>query len=699
MKKSIILILSAAAVTLSACDKFLNVTPTNKVAADAIVSSPAGIQAFLANLYYRMPIEGFDFTCESKPCQDQGYRDGFHFNDGAPNNSGRYTWVLTDDCMGSELNEIPADHTYMWWDTAFELLHDLNQFYEMIPTLTSVGEETRKELEGQSWFIRGQIYFALARRYGGIPIIESVGDLYGDPEKLKIPRATEVDTRNYILSCFDKAAAMLSETDNGYHTMATKWTALAYKSRAALHAASLAKFWKEAPLTGQAVDEGLVGGFTKADQDRWYTECMACSKALIDSKQFSLYMPTPDTPEEATENYIRMFQKPEDALCESIFVRGFNKKGRKNGTNQDVWGQPAQTGGAWPHPGRMNPTLAFAENFETYDNPGQSVKFVTYTGDTFDYDGYNASHVYRKFDDPLEMFAGKDARLAAITILPGSMWRNVKIVIQAGVVDMDGKIHMSVDGDIKKQYKGWDGEIHYQFGAADNKFFSGFSRNLGNNTRTGFGFKKYMNPEFVSSGSVWNESTTDWIDIRYAEILLDYAEAYVESGLSDDGTVIDGALAALCLNATRRRAAFKTDLPVTVENVQRERRAELGMENARNWDLVRRREYHKIFNSYRHGSLSPVLDLRDGKTFFVREYVQSATNKLIFKERYYYRGIPGWTVSGLIKNPQQSYRHASEQGYQMVFPASARGPFRGLYGRQLRAAQYRRFRPRGRYQR
>lgn len=645
MKKTAYIILILAAALSTGCKGFLDVTPTNKVSADEVVSSPEGIQAFLANLYYRMPIEAFDFTCESRPCPDQGYRDGFHFNDGAPNNSGRYTWVLTDDCMGSELCEVPGDNCYQWWDTAFELLHDLNEFTALIPGLNSVDETTRTELEGQSWFIRGQIYFALARRYGGLPIIEEVGDI-NDIESLKIPRSTEVATWDYVIGCFDKASKMLSDQDNGYHTMATRYTALAYKSRAALHAASLAKFWDRCPLTGEAVDKKMVGGFTPEDMNRWYQACLDCSKELIESGKFSLYMPNPSSPEEATDNYIHMFQKPEDALCESIFVKGFYKKGRKFGTNQDVWGQPAQTGGAWPHPGRMNPTLAFAENFETYDRPGESVQFVTYDGDRFDYDGYNGSRPYRKFDDPQEMFAGKDARLAAVTILPGSIWRNTKIVIQAGVVDMDGKIHMDRAGDMKAQYMGWDGEVHYQFGAADNKFFSGYSTNLGNNTRTGFGFKKYMDPNFVSSGSVWNESTTDWIDIRFAEILLNYAEAYAESGLGDAG------LARECLNRTRRRAGHTVDIDPTPENVQRERRAELAMENARNWDLVRRREYHQIFDSYRHGSLAPILDLRDGKYFFVREYVQY-TGPLKFKDKFYYRGIPGWNVSGLVKNPQQ----------------------------------------------
>ena len=75
------------------------------------------------------------------------------------------------------------------------------------------------------------------------------------------------------------------------------------------------------------------------------------------------------------------------------------------------------------------------------------------------------------------------------------------------------------------------------------------------------------------------------------------------------------------------------------------------MENARNWDLVRWREYHTIFDSYRPSSLAPILDLRDGKFFFVREYVQQ-TSPLIFNRKYYYRSIPGRNVNHLVNNPE-----------------------------------------------
>jgi len=641
MKKTFIFSAAFAVLVSVASCSYLDVQPTDKVSADALFSSEKGIEAFLANLYYQMPIEAFDFNPTTTP---SGYSQGFHYNDGDPNNNGRFAWVLTDDCIGSQHQDCGGTGDYGWWTPAYQLNNDVNSFMSSIASLTTISDEVKEELLGQAWFVRGQLYFALARRYGGVPIIEEVGDM-NDIESLKVPRRTEVETWDYVLRCFEEAASRLSVDGNGYNTKANKWVAFAYRSRAALHAASIAKYWDEAPLSGPAVDQALVGGFTYEDMKRYYKICIDACDSVINSGRYSLYCPTPSTPEEATENILHLFQKPEDALCESIFVKGFTKKGRKFGSNQDSWGNPAQTGGAWPHPGRYNPSLEFAENFERYDKPGKSAKFVTYEGDNYDYDGYINTRNYLQFDDPMTMFEGKDARLAATVILPGSIWKKTKIVIQGGVITTSGEVKMDVNGDIKAEYKGSDGKTYYQFGANEQKFFSGFSTNAGNNTRTGFGFRKYLDPSYESSGSVWNESTTDWMDIRYAEILLNYAEAWAESGIGDSGRAKE------CLNKTRRRAAHMTDIEPTLENILRERRAELSMENARTWDLIRRREYHKVFDGYKRGSLTPVFDLRTLKYIFVREYVQK-TDWMRFQDRLYYKSIPGNGNNGCVQNPQ-----------------------------------------------
>ena len=56
-------------------------------------------------------------------------------------------------------------------------------------------------------------------------------------------------------------------------------------------------------------------------------------------------------------------------------------------------------------------------------------------------------------------------------------------------------------------------------------------------TVSGFLIRKYLNPE--QKNTTWNQSVTDWIDIRYAEVLLNRAEAAME--LAAVGSVTDDA--------------------------------------------------------------------------------------------------------------------------------------------------------------
>ena len=67
-----------------------------------------------------------------------------------------------------------------------------------------------------------------------------------------------------------------------------------------------------------------------------------------------------------------------------------------------------------------------------------------------------------------------------------------------------------------------------------------------------------------------------YIDMRLSEIYLNYAEAVVENG-SGKG---DAALAKKYMNALRKRAAHTDEIPLTLENVLKERRIELAFEGS-----------------------------------------------------------------------------------------------------------------------
>lgn len=104
--------------------------------------------------------------------------------------------------------------------------------------------------------------------------------------------------------------------------------------------------------------------------------------------------------------------------------------------------------------------------------------------------------------------------------------------------------------------------------------------------KTGFTFRKY------SDINDWNNqaSTMDYMILRYAEVLLIYAEARFEL----DEKISDADL-DLTLNRTRARGGLPklTNEFVTAnalnmrEEIRRERRVELAQEGHRYWDLIR----------------------------------------------------------------------------------------------------------------
>ncbi|GAB2787239.1 RagB/SusD family nutrient uptake outer membrane protein [Rhabdobacter roseus] len=104
--------------------------------------------------------------------------------------------------------------------------------------------------------------------------------------------------------------------------------------------------------------------------------------------------------------------------------------------------------------------------------------------------------------------------------------------------------------------------------------------------KTGFGAKKYFN----ASDFATRQALLDRVLIRYAEVLLTYAEATFER----NGTISDADL-DLTINLLRQRgnvaklsnAFVQANGLAMREEIRRERRVELAQENLRYWDLIR----------------------------------------------------------------------------------------------------------------
>jgi hypothetical protein len=264
--------------------------------------------------------------------------------------------------------------------------------------------------------------------------------------------------------------------------------------------------------------------------------------------------------------------------------------------------------------------------------------------------GFSLDTDYIEYNDPSEAFARKDARFQAHVVYPGATFRNEKMVIQGGIIDDKGNVTFYTQREVEV-----GGNKYYTFGAENDANFSGFyemtNTNAGNWYNTGFGIAKFLDP----SGALLY-SVNPWPDVRYAEILLTYAEAVAESGLGDK------TLAKQCLNDVRHRAAFKDDIDLTVDNVLHERRVELAFENDLSYTLLRRREFaFGAANGLRKHALVPTLDLRDGtpKYILVRANVYhgdvyASTNGLYINDyRAYYAGVSNWQKNDITPNPSQ----------------------------------------------
>lgn len=661
MKKNILSIFSLCALMgLSGCNAFLELEPLDKVSPEQLLETEGGVKALLANIYTMIPMEDFNYR-PNAGFNQRGY-DGV--------NETTNLAFLTDEATRSDGGVGIGYEGFNYWP--YGDIRQVNIFMQNVEKAKEAGTISVADADrmtGEAHFARAYMYYGLVKRYGGVPLIDKVQDddyANGGPGAVAVPRSTELDTWKFVLNECTLAAATLPDATSGSDLYrVTKWAAYALKSRVALHAASVAKYWNLAPLAGEAVTQKLVGGMTSADADAFYKECIEASKSLIENSGKSLYKPAPATVKEAASNFQALFLNDQNE--EVIFSKAY-LNGTTNTNQGHSYAQfnilPQVNPGALKY-GRFNPMLEIVDLFEDYtdDGTGKSAKIVTRTDGNEDayipnfHNMNNASVVntlmsvpFVKYNDLYEPFANKDARLLASVVVPGSSYAGTEIIIQGGFIK-DNNSYVAYSNESTQK----NGTTYYALGAEGETMFSGFNNvNSGedaNWTATGFGVRKYM-PEGESMSPDRLSSTTSYIDMRLAEVYLNYAEAVVENGSG----LGDKELAENYLNALRRRAGHTDRISLTLENVLKERRVEMAFEGKRFWDMNRRREFHTEFSNNRiRKALVPMLDLRGAEPKYVFARVNYFGDETrggrTFQNINYYRGIPNIATNGLVQNP------------------------------------------------
>lgn len=592
------ILVSALVMALSfySCD-YLDVPPINIIQDDAIFNSESGITSYMTTLYYDLPIEDFRYT-------QQGFNVSGKGQGRLPNVSG--------EAMCSSSDDISTIGDGTWWGCwDYGKIRRVNYFLKNFPAYKSNFQNTvlADAWMGEAHFIRAYCYFAMVKRYGGVPILREPQEYVGDIESLKVPRDTEKACYDFIAEDLDEAFRLLPDNEEILGKgRATKYAALALKSRAMLYAGSIARY-------GTVDLNGLVG-IDKALANDYFELAYKAVKELEKSKRFSLYRKNSDKEKNFAELFLAE-DSPENIFCK-YFQRNVNAHG------WDVYFVPYQYRGNG-FSSNMNPTLEFVEMFEHKD--GTPANFAERAKDTY-------------FDDPSELFQNMDARFGGSIIYPNAIFKGEPCSIQKGLIIEDGSKKENATNYEEAVYTANDGQVYHIVGKSGSGNYSG--------NMTGFFMRKYLNENMPQSEVIENYSEQHWIEFRYAEALLNGAEVAVEMGQH-----LDDAL--LWINDIRSRANIKqlslSDL--TVDKVRHERRIELAFENHTYWDLRRWRIADKEIETKQYTGLCPYFDINKQKYIF--EEVAANKYYYTFDVKMYYERIPDGEIAKNEKLKQNPY--------------------------------------------
>ena len=222
------------------------------------------------------------------------------------------------------------------------------------------------------------------------------------------------------------------------------------------------------------------------------------------------------------------------------------------------------------------------QSFEKLDNTFSPIETI------------NSDGTPRYYSSITDVFKNRDARLAATVILPGESFKGKLVDVWAGYILSNGTVFTAANSSVLRALPGTTENV--QVVGSD-----GPIDGLAFRTQTGFYNRKYLDP-IPQSGTRGRGSDLPFIRYRYAEILLNAAEASFELG--------DFSKASFFINQVRSRAGFTIPITLNSDNgfdrIANERRVEFAFEGHFLFDMKRWR----IANSVWDGSKMTTTDLR-----------------------------------------------------------------------------------------
>lgn len=450
--------------------------------------------------------------------------------------------------------------SFLRWDPLYKNIRNLNVLLaniDDVPVETANDEALLERMKAEAYFIRAFDYTNLLRSYGGVILVDEPFELGEDFSDIK--RSSVDETLDFILRDIEKAIAGLPEKGGIEQGRATKGAAGALKSR-------LLSFCSGELMNGGYEASNPLVSFQSGSRTQRLEAAKAAAKDVMDGKygNYALAGSTEVPPADLSEddvkayadNFYNLFNQKGDWNEEVIWgVQYLNAQG--NEVAQNKWNGP----NGYHNWGNNNPLEPVVRQFEMKD------------GSPFQWDKYDpGNETVREFsaaeleaDPERNPYVGREPRFYATVLFDGAKWQD-RPSDGAGL-DPEGRVQTgyfySSGGDMtagldtrQSLIESWNG------------------------TKVGYYMKKYMD-ESVDGQYFNNENA--WLEMRYAEVLLDFAEAAIELGDVQEG--LDA------LNLVRYRAGLPgretSDQDQAREWLRHERQVEFFGEGDR-WYSIRK---------------------------------------------------------------------------------------------------------------
>ncbi|RVT74439.1 RagB/SusD family nutrient uptake outer membrane protein [Flavobacterium sufflavum] len=421
-----------------------------------------------------------------------------------------------------------------------------------------MAEADKNPLKGQMYFWRAWQYFDLVRIYGGVPLVLTAQSSIGGNQDIKTPRSSTSACIEQIVADLDMAKNLLPGKWD-----ATEWGRITSGAAAA--------------MKGRVLLTWASPQFNRTDDvSRWQRayDANTEAKALLEQNGFGLYNTGGFANGAAWEN----MWFAEAGNPEAVIVYGFNNTTSSNVLRNNGWEKACRSktlGGS----GAIGATKQIMDAFPMKDGkaPGVSTTYP-YSLQTF--------------------YKNRDPRFYKSFVYNGAPWAYAE------------------DANFKQFTYYW----HKTAPANATVLPTGFTETLGT-VNTNVYVRKGVNPK-ASNATNFQYSGTDYMEMRFAEVLLNLAESAIGVNKLAEGKAL--------IAKVRERAGiesnggtFGLDNVITRDQhfaaAINERKVELAYESKRFWDLRRWMLFNDDFGTCTRLNQTPIHGMRRQGLFFIAQ--------------------------------------------------------------------------------